>query len=443
MRDSRKGKGGYPILQGNPESANLQTVQLYKYMGGTTDEFFEATGPGNAGGAGFLTSATAFSTGGDFTGNQLGVKGTCQGPVGNGVEGHASGAFSGVAGFGGPDNGTGVFGSGPGFGVRGVGSRGFEQFSDGVGVDGFSPNNVGVQGKSQQGDGVVGRSDAQGKSGVFGFNSFGIDPPQTGFAFGVFGSTPGGIGVGGRTDKFIGVHGVCVNTDLSNPGTAVLGQNENNGTGVEGTSVVGTGVSGKSNLGDGVHGTSKEGDGVHGESDTGVGVVAMSNSPRLEGLFASNSGGGLAAFLGGHVLVEGNFTVIQGLKSAAVPHPDGSHRLLYRVESPESWFEDFGEGQLVDGKVQVQLDPDFAALVEVNGYHVFVTPYGESKGLFVAERHATGFRVCEQQGGTSNVSFAYRVVAKRKDIVADRLAKMTLPERPSKVRSIERQIQNQ
>jgi hypothetical protein len=92
------------------------------------------------------------------------------------------------------------------------------------------------------------------------------------------------------------------------------------------------------------------------------------------------------------------------------------------VESPDSWFEDFGEAQLVDGQAEVRLDPDFAALVEVNGYHVFLTPYGDSKGMFVAERNGTGFRVCEQQGGTSNVFFAYRVVAKRKDIVADRLA---------------------
>jgi len=34
--------------------------------------------------------------------------------------------------------------------------------------------------------------------------------------------------------------------------------------------------------------------------------------------------------------------VIGGPKSAAVPHPDGTLRRLYCVESPESWFEDFG-----------------------------------------------------------------------------------------------------
>jgi hypothetical protein len=60
-------------------------------MGGKTDELFEAVGPGSAGGAGFFTSATAFSKGGDFTGNQLGVKGICQGPFGAANEPGVSG----------------------------------------------------------------------------------------------------------------------------------------------------------------------------------------------------------------------------------------------------------------------------------------------------------------------------------------------------------------
>ena len=104
------------------------------------------------------------------------------------------------------------------------------------------------------------------------------------------------------------------------------------------------------------------------------------------------------------------------------------------MESPESWFEDFGEAHLVDGKAEVRLEPGFAALVEVIGYHVFLTPYGDSKGMYVTERSATGFRVREQQGGTSAVRFAYRVVAKRKDIVAERLARVTLPDVSSELK---------
>jgi hypothetical protein len=52
-----------------------------------------------------------------------------------------------------------------------------------------------------------------------------------------------------------------------------------------------------------------------------------------------------------------------GPKSAAVPHPDGTTRILYCLECPESWFEDFGKGQLARGKAQIAFDPDFAAIV--------------------------------------------------------------------------------
>ena len=64
-------------------------------------------------------------------------------------------------------------------------------------------------------------------------------------------------------------------------------------------------------------------------------------------------------------------TVVGGAKSAAVPHPDGTHRRLYCVESPESWFEDFGKGQLDCGEADVAIDPTFAAVVDLDDYHVF------------------------------------------------------------------------
>ena len=97
-------------------------------------------------------------------------------------------------------------------------------------------------------------------------------------------------------------------------------------------------------------------------------------------------------------MFRGDFTVIGGAKSAAVPHPDGSHRRLYALESPESWFEDFGEAHLVDGKAQIKLDPDFAKLVKTDKYHVFLTSYADSYGLYVADRTDKGFEVRERRG---------------------------------------------
>ena len=41
---------------------------------------------------------------------------------------------------------------------------------------------------------------------------------------------------------------------------------------------------------------------------------------------------------------------------------DGSHRLVYCVESPESWIEDVGKGTLAGGKAPITLDKDFGEL---------------------------------------------------------------------------------
>jgi hypothetical protein len=60
--------------------------------------------------------------------------------------------------------------------------------------------------------------------------------------------------------------------------------------------------------------------------------------------------------------------------------------------------------------------------IEDGEYHVFVTPEGESKGLFVTDRQADGFEVCEQDGGSSTLTFSYRVVAARSGRRPERMA---------------------
>jgi hypothetical protein len=86
--------------------------------------------------------------------------------------------------------------------------------------------------------------------------------------------------------------------------------------------------------------------------------------------------------------------------------------------------------RLSGGRAEVRLDPDFAALVRTDDFHVFVTAEGETAGLYVAERSETGFEVREQRGGAGEVGFSYRVVARRRDADAGRLATFELPEKP-------------
>jgi hypothetical protein len=58
-------------------------------------------------------------------------------------------------------------------------------------------------------------------------------------------------------------------------------------------------------------------------------------------------------------------------------------------------------------------------------YHVFLTPHGDSKGLYVTNLTPTSFEVRESGGGTSSLSFDYKIVGKRRGYEAQRLVDVT------------------
>jgi hypothetical protein len=99
----------------------------------------------------------------------------------------------------------------------------------------------------------------------------------------------------------------------------------------------------------------------------------------------------------------------------------------YAMQSPESWMEDFGTGSMERGTGVVQIDPAFAETVTADAsYHVFLTPRGDSPGhLYVTNVTANSFEVREANGGTSSISFDYRIVAKRRGYEAKRLTDVT------------------
>jgi hypothetical protein len=109
--------------------------------------------------------------------------------------------------------------------------------------------------------------------------------------------------------------------------------------------------------------------------------------------------------------VAGSFN----LKGCAVPFPDGTHRVLYCMESPEVWFEDFGAAKLKRGRAVVKLDADFAKVIKRGDYRVFLTPEGDCRGLYVRRKIAS-FEVRELMGGKSSIAFSYRIVGRRKDV---------------------------
>lgn len=217
---------------------------------------------------------------------------------------------------------------------------------------------------------------------------------------------------GGSTTMTIGVQGYSASSiGIGNYGVAV-------GSSVEGGTIDGsaaTGVWGDTNADWGVLGTTDEGDSIVGfnasepfatayfENDTTASVTA----PVL--VTVGGSSGNACMFD-----VSGDM-YCSGSKSAVVPVDGGARKVaLYAVESPKNWFEDFGSGRLSNGSAVIALEPTFAQTVNTQSYHVFLTPSGDCKGLYVSQRSAGGFEVRELGGGTSSIEFDYRIVAERR-----------------------------
>jgi hypothetical protein len=123
--------------------------------------------------------------------------------------------------------------------------------------------------------------------------------------------------------------------------------------------------------------------------------------------------------------VNGDFVVTNGSKSALVETASYGKRLLYAVESPGNWFEDFGSATMVRGRAVVKLDPVFCETVNTaEPYHVFLTAKGDCEGLYVTHQTAGSFEVAELRKGDHTVTFDYRIIAKRKGFEDVRLAEV-------------------
>jgi hypothetical protein len=241
------------------------------------------------------------------------------------------------------------------------------------------------------GAGVKGTNYASDGYGVYGHNTsqyggvgvYGVTDSSTGY--GVKGTAPGGAS---------GVYGSC-----SGYGNGVYGYNSTNGPGVRGYSIASNGVWGETSSYNPIDA------GVYGKANNaGYGVYSYGN-------FGSS----------GHAYISGNLYV-SGSKSAVIATSEGNKK-VYSQESPEVWFEDFGEGKLQGGKASIELAPLFLETVtidEKNPLKVFIQLNEDCNGVYV-QRRATGFDVKELKNGTSQAQFTYRVVAKRKGFETVRL----------------------
>ena len=331
------------------------------------------------------------------------------------------------------------------YGVRAYGGHGWEvgdpeakrgpavnRYSDFAGALGTGVYVTGVAGTSITGTGVYGQAGDEDpgwlintfhKAGVLGLSTstYGVlgAAPIVGVCG--FSTTEGGVAVNAWSTKGIGVYASSQGFletavwGVSQQGPGIMGYSGPPGPlGLPGFNSY-PGVHGTSDQDIGVVGTSNPLPGVYGYSTNHVGVVGHPANP--------NSFGG---YFVGNVMVTGNATVNGNLtvggvispnpKLAVMPFPDGTHRALYCMESPEVWFEDFGTAKLKRGRAVVRLDPDFTKVIKRGDYKVFPAPEGDCRGLYVRRKGAASFEVRELMGAKSSVAFSYRIVARRKDI---------------------------
>ncbi|MFZ0758791.1 MAG: hypothetical protein WAM69_02475 [Candidatus Sulfotelmatobacter sp.] len=173
-------------------------------------------------------------------------------------------------------------------------------------------------------------------------------------------------------------------------------------------------------------------------ADDNMAAAFLNNSDNFPTFLAYNEGAAgtspdIAMQAGGPAgtctISGGGDTACTGtLKSVvATTSSAGAQRVeTYAVQSAENWFEDAGTAQLVNGAARVNLESVFGQTVNTGvEYHVFLTPDGDCKGLYVSAKTASGFEVRELSGGSSSVTFEYRIMAKRLGYEKVRLANVT------------------
>ena len=285
----------------------------------------------------------------------------------------------------------------------------------------------------------------------------------------------------GGSARGSGLIGVTHNPSFSNflPRYGVLGMDSSTdggaeNAGVAGVSMSGLGASATSQFGDALHALAANGTALQGQSLSRVGIFGTAGDfPGVWGLSLPGSG----------VLAEGGGTDSQNFVHPALGivtqtstgdeidgcsisnAPCTTTNSVFRVDQSGNIFitgqiftggscsngcalrsgtpgrrvvsyapreslptqEDFGEAQLIDGRAHIALDPSFAGVIDRSQpYLVFITPDGDTRGLYVAQKTSSGFDVREAQGGRSSIAFDYRIVAKPFGGAAKRLPVITV-----------------
>ncbi|WP_405570549.1 hypothetical protein [Winogradskyella sp. Asnod2-B02-A] len=158
--------------------------------------------------------------------------------------------------------------------------------------------------------------------------------------------------------------------------------------------------------------------GVHGRANNSN----LATTDKMGGFFnVSSSVGSVipAAAAVGAVIDNTVYKIVGlGIVSTLVRDTDGEERIMVAPEAPEALFQDYGIGQLSNGRALIKLDPILTKNIAVDEDHpmkVFVQLEGDCNGVYVTNKTANGFEVVELNHGVSNTKFSYQIIANRAD----------------------------
>lgn len=259
------------------------------------------------------------------------------------------------------------------------------------GVKGTSKFGLGVYGYSAGGYGLVGDGfegvNAQGYVGVYstgsGYGSTGTF--SSGYSVGVDASANGGPGLGDGVYSYggnTGVYALGGNYGVTGYGN-IVGVSGQNSSSAAGTAVLAQGHSPNGLL-------------YRGQSSSGPNVFTV-----------DNWGNG---FFNGQVSATAFVTHTSATVAQATSN--GFRVTTFSAQQTAPSVEHVGEANLILRSAVVRFHTAFAATMARGRYMVFITPQGETRGLYVSQKTASGFTVRENQMGRSNAAFDYRVVAR-------------------------------
>ena len=198
------------------------------------------------------------------------------------------------------------------------------------------------------------------------------------------------------------------NTKTSKNSVGILGRSRC----TQGTGVIGVG----NNLSQNAIPTN--GTGVCGAgSNTGVFCYSYDSGNNVYGAYFQCLGNSNQ-----YARVEGQFSGVNykivgtGSVSTIVKRPDNTIATMFCTEAPEILFQDYGIGELINGRACIKIDSIFSNNIIVTKEHplkVFIQLEGDCKGVYVTNKTQNSFDVVELQNGNSNVPFSWTIVANR------------------------------